>query len=170
MPIELILYYDPNVDLEEVSKVKEALENILKISFSKTIELNLPTSTYNLFRKQYNGQKLLNRLIDEVKSSPFLWIVSSDLYVPKMNFVFGLASKYFGALVSFHRLKSLEMKIKESLHECGHVLGLEHCTNYCVMQYSNSLEEALEKPSFLCSSCLHELEKSKVFLTKTKTK
>jgi len=85
-------------------------------------------------------------------------IIGDDLFVPVMNFVFGLASKFYGSITSFYRLKGLEMKTKISIHECGHVLGLEHCQNYCVMQYSNSLPEAQQKPSTLCDECKKKLE------------
>jgi len=75
-----------------------------------------------------------------------------------MNFVFGLATQFYGAIVSFYRLENLEMKIKESIHECGHVLGLGHCTNDCVMQYSNTLDEALQKPDYICNTCAEKLK------------
>ncbi|MHA1515666.1 MAG: hypothetical protein ACTSPF_09040, partial [Candidatus Heimdallarchaeaceae archaeon] len=57
---------------------------------------------------------------------------------------------------------SANMKIKESVHECGHILGLGHCKEVCVMQYSKNLEEAILKPPYLCWKCkmlLKETEK-----------
>ena len=42
---------------------------------------------------------------------------------------------------------------KEAIHEIGHVLGLKHCKNNCVMQFSNTLYEAKAKPSILCNNC-----------------
>jgi predicted Zn-dependent protease len=35
------------------------------------------------------------------------------------------------------------------------VLGLDHCTNYCVMRFSNTLADTDEKPDTYCSAC-HE--------------
>jgi archaemetzincin len=56
-------------------------------------------------------------------------------------------------MLSIFRLSTVDLKEREAIHEIGHVLGLNHCSNRCVMQYSNSLWEAQNKPSFLCESC-----------------
>jgi archaemetzincin len=79
--------------------------------------------------------------------------VDRDLYVEGMNFVFGLSSRFKGSVLSVYRLPSQEMVEKEAIHEMGHVLGLGHCGNFCVMQFSNSLEEAMEKPGYFCERC-----------------
>ena len=128
------------------------------IKFKEKIVWEISDLAFDSSRNQYDGQKLLNELIDEKGIRFFFWIVHDDLFVPVMNFVFGLASKFYGSITSFYRLKGLEMKTKISIHECGHVLGLEHCQNYCVMQYSNSLPEAQQKPSTLCDECKKKLE------------
>ena len=158
-PFALTIYYDPNILLNEVREVATALARKAPSLIIKELkELSLSSSpyflsTYDTERNQYNGQKLLNYLINHQASFPFLWIISYDLYVPSLNFVFGLGTKDSGAIVSFFRLPSIEMKFKESLHETGHVIGLAHCRNYCVMQFSNSLREALKKPSEFCDAC-----------------
>jgi archaemetzincin len=46
---------------------------------------------------------------------------------------------------------------KETLHELGHVFGLEHCKNSCVMRFSNSLNDTDRKPESFCPSCLSRL-------------
>ncbi|MHA1200221.1 MAG: peptidase [Candidatus Heimdallarchaeaceae archaeon] len=156
----LTVFYDPKLDYEEIKTISEQLERTFGIKIKEIRKNKLGFRAYNWSRKQFDGQKLLNRLIDNENYRFFFWIVKGDLYVPVMSFVFGLASKYYGALVSFHRLDSSEMKIKESVHECGHIYGLEHCLNSCVMQYSTSLEEAEKKPSLLCEDCLQKIEKN----------
>ncbi|MFX1417183.1 MAG: hypothetical protein ACFFC0_10250 [Promethearchaeota archaeon] len=40
----------------------------------------------------------------------------------------------------------------------GHVLGLRHCANYCVMQFSNSLADTDDKPESFCTDCRRKLE------------
>ncbi len=70
-----------------------------------------------------------------------------------MNFVFGVAHPGKAAVLSTHRLDSLDLINKEAIHETGHVLGLQHCNNECVMQFSNSLYEAKAKPATLCERC-----------------
>ncbi|MHA1211907.1 MAG: hypothetical protein ACTSSH_05545 [Candidatus Heimdallarchaeota archaeon] len=39
-------------------------------------------------------------------------------------------------------------------------MGLEHCQNFCVMQYSTSLKEAEKKPSSLCKDCQKNIEEN----------
>ena len=157
----LILLYDPSIDIKEVHDISKAIEEVYEIEIKSKTPLKIKKTAYSKKRRQYNGQKLLNELIEKENLSFFFWIVEDDLYVPVMNFVFGLASQFCGAIVSFYRLDTLEMKIKESVHECGHVLGLGHCDNFCVMQYSNSLREAIEKPSTLCSECKSKIKDNK---------
>jgi len=106
-------------------------------------------------REQYNASALLLELT-KLKNL-FLWIVNEDLYVEGMNFVFGCALPYRGAVLSTYRLDSDELVKKEVIHEVGHVLGLQHCRNYCVMRFSNSVRDAKQKPSYLCESCKSKL-------------
>ncbi len=161
MVISIKLFFDPQVDKEEVQLVRIALQKTFGIEITEGIVLEINKSAYSRRRKQFDGQKLLNELIDDKKLEFFFWIVNDDLYVPVMDFIFGLATQFSGAIVSFYRLNSLEMKIKESIHELGHILGLEHCINFCVMQYSTKLTEAINKPSYLCTECENKIIENK---------
>ncbi|HVQ01245.1 MAG TPA: peptidase, partial [Candidatus Thermoplasmatota archaeon] len=62
-----------------------------------------------------------------------------------------------GALLSLYRLPTTDLKEKEAIHEVGHVMGLKHCPNRCVMRFSNSLGEAQRKPLTLCERCKQTL-------------
>ena len=84
---------------------------------------------------------------------PGLWVIQEDLYCIDMNFVFGYAMCGEGVVLSIHRLNSEELIGKEAIHEIGHILGLRHCRNRCIMQFSNSLWEATIKPLYFCESC-----------------
>ncbi|XP_050411232.1 archaemetzincin-2 [Patella vulgata] len=45
-------------------------------------------------------------------------------------------------------------------HETCHLLGFQHCTFFhCAMNESNSIEEAVTQPLFLCPVCLRKLQK-----------
>lgn len=107
------------------------------------------------------GQWRAGALLDHVTRSggPRLWIVEGDLYADGLNFVFGLALRARGAVVSTARLPDEGMVVKEALHEAGHVLGLAHCRNACVMQFSNDLPHALAKPSSFCGTCRAKLDR-----------
>lgn len=133
----------------------------VKESLSKTFGLrtlsykkNLVETAFNKARKQYDAERLLEHIKGENLA---LWIVSKDIYCGGMNFVFGLASPRIGAVLSAYRLDDVEIVEKEAIHEIGHVLGLRHCNNDCVMQFSNSVWEAKRKPKELCEDCRGKL-------------
>jgi archaemetzincin len=111
---------------------------------------------FNRERGQYYAPKLLSFLIN--KDRPAIWIVDEDIYASGMNFIFGLASYKKGAVVSSYRLDD-QLIAKETIHEVGHVLGLKHCSNECVMRFSNSVMEARMKPMKLCDECKEKLKK-----------
>ena len=101
-----------------------------------------------------------------------------DLY-PRdaWNFVFGLADMLGrNGVFSFARYvpdetkhsskrqtayaeaRVLKCAVKVMAHEFGHCFGLKHCIHFgCLMQGSNSAEEAGKKPAFLCPVCLSKL-------------
>lgn len=88
-----------------------------------------------------------------------LGVTVKDLYVPGLNFVFGLAYKN-SAVISLVRLKSENKEqyfgraLKEAVHEIGHLMGLLHCPNAkCVMHFSNCLGDTDYKKEDLCGEC-----------------
>ncbi len=134
------------------------------------IRLPVPFDSYDPTRLQY-------------KASPFLWILSTqvtpkscglglvdlDLFTKDLNFIFGVAQKGGNAVVAIPRLcQSTDGKPAEpalvfqritkiAFHELGHVLGLDHCNNECVMVFSNCLEDTDQKPDTFCPSCQQKL-------------
>jgi len=95
-------------------------------------------------------------------------IVNGDGYVEGLNFVFGLASPQIStATVYTSRLVSHDMSLtvtrisKEVIHELGHLLGLNHCSNpLCVMSFSNSVREVDRKGLSFCTSCALKLSRN----------
>lgn len=134
-----------------LSLVKQALEETYPVEIEYSGHISLPSRAYDTERRQYNAGILLGDLLTR-RDIRFL-IIEDDIYYPGMNFVFGLAAFYRGAILSTSRLDSDNLIRKEAIHEMGHVFGLKHCTNRCVMKYSNSLWDAKLKPSTLCSEC-----------------
>jgi archaemetzincin len=140
----------------------------------KTLEANLPEcgfrvldierkefpeDGYNSYRKQYHAKYLL----DEVMGMRIrtLAVCDVDLYVPDLNFVFGLAEKPGqAAVISVNRLHHQDNVIfagrvlKEAVHELGHTLGLDHCENpRCIMHFSNCLADTDDKKLDFCERC-----------------
>ena len=124
--------------------------------------LPLYDRAFNPVRRQYDAYVLLDYLIRCVMSDTALWVIDRDMYCENLNFVFGLAMFHIAAVVSTYRVPSPEMVAKEAVHEMGHVMGLQHCKKRCVMRFSESLEDALEKPDQLCPECKKALDRKVV--------
>ena len=122
---------------------------------------------YNPERKQYLSSKLLASLKKSQRDERVVGVADVDLYIPRLNYVFGEADVGSGtAIVSLCRLRQefyglapdealfLERATKEIVHELGHTFGLGHCpNNKCVMHFSNSLADTDLKEAHFCSKC-----------------
>jgi len=137
--------------LPHIKQISKSIEETFSVEVIYKGSMKPPSCAFNEKRRQYYAPALLN-LLEEAS----LWIVDVDIYTNGMNFIFGLAGDG-KAVVSSYRLGNIEMIEKEAIHETGHVFGLPHCKNRCVMQFSNSLMEAMEKPSQLCQECIKKL-------------
>jgi archaemetzincin len=91
-----------------------------------------------------------------------------DLYVPRLNFVFGEADPQRGvAVFSLARLHTpdrdrfVHRAATEAVHELGHTYGLTHCNDpHCVMWFSNTLAETDRKGTGLCAAHARALQLS----------
>jgi archaemetzincin len=128
-----------------------------------------PRFAYNVTRQQYHSTAILAHMSNRgtSPSSLILGVISADLYIPILTFVFGEAQLQGScALLSTHRLRQEfyglpanpvlfhSRLLKEAIHELGHTLSLTHCENYqCVMSPSHAVEWIdLKSPAF-CSPC-----------------
>ena len=161
--------------LESVGDVADATVEKLKDKVGSVFHCPVETKAgfadlaqaYNPERKQYDSSKLLASLGKAEKKERVVSIADVDLYVPRLNFVFGEADIGSGtAIVSLCRLRQefygmdpddtlfLERATKEIVHELGHTFGLEHCpNNKCVMHFSNSLADTDVKEEHFCDKC-----------------
>lgn len=155
---------------ELLARLIEENRDRLLLHFTKiSIEsrnLPVPEGAYARRRQQYKAQPFLEMLESHISHSTHaLGLVDLDLFVPELNFIFGIAQYGGNALVTLPRLRNsfyglpddadlfFQRTVKEVFHELGHVLGLRHCTNHCVMQFSNSLSDTDNKPDTYCISC-----------------
>jgi archaemetzincin len=128
---------------------------------------------YDPGRRQYDGTRLLKEvsLMFPPESIKTLGLVSVDLYIPILTYIFGQAYLNGNAgIASTYRLKNelYGMKQNEELlrdrfrkvciHELGHSFGLIHChTPLCVMKSSTYVEDLDQKGQNLCIKCREEI-------------
>lgn len=135
--------------------------------------LPVPKETFNQWRKQYNAEQMMSilcktqvaKFID--REVPTLFITDEDIYYDGLNFVFGVEDPVLSAsIVSIARLRPefydqrpdhalvIERTVKETLHEVGHQLGMDHCPRpFCVMAFSPSVGDVDSKKKDFCNDC-----------------
>jgi len=130
----------------------------------------VPQDAYNASRHQHHSTTILARIQDYAEKSQadrVLGVTDADLYVPRLNFVFGEAQcSGRSAVISLFRLRPefygrppsrdlfVERSVKEAVHEVGHTLGLGHCSNpACIMFFSNSILDTDRKKLAFCEKC-----------------
>ncbi len=161
-------------------EVKDALEAAISFFFGKAkieeLRFAVPPETYNRERRQVDAGKLIELMLNMQNlegKDLIIGLISEDIYIKNMNFIFGLAHiSGKKVLISTYRLTKNPMLedlphedykerfFKETLHEVGHVLGLKHCNDKsCVMSFSSTIREVDEKLPSFCSICLEKLER-----------
>lgn len=123
-------------------------------------EIRPPEQSFNKFRQQYEANIILDHL-EKNFDEKVLAITDKDIYTSGLNYVFGLAKlKGKAAIVSIFRLMTADKEllkerlIKETIHEFGHVLGLQHCKEKgCVMNFSNNIRDIDNKTTEFCHMC-----------------
>jgi len=156
-----------NIADEIIEELKDKVGGIFHCPVAIKAGFSDLAQAYNPERKQYLSSKLLASLKKAEGEERVVGIADVDLYVPRLNFVFGEADMVSGtAIVSLCRLRPeyyglasdealfLERATKEIVHELGHTFGLGHCPkNKCVMHFSNSLADTDLKEAHFCSKC-----------------
>lgn len=145
--------------------VQRILAPSLEQRFGLTVKVSKAPDPWSRKRDwQSNAEDILSEVMAtraRAGTDLALGITDDDLFVPGMNFVFGLASREAGAaVVSVNRLKDKDAAVfagrvtKEAVHEVGHLYGVSHCSDPgCVMHFSNTLSDTDAKADTFCPRC-----------------
>ena len=171
------------VDEAVLLRIRDSLARVFPDATFSVNEEKLPLreETFDKKRRQYQSHIILSEVqscaVKKTRLERVLGVVDADIFVPKLNFVFGEAAcPGKAALISLWRLKPefygeppnmelfLERALKEAVHEIGHTLGLRHCPRTsCVMHFSNSISDTDIKQNLFCDKChLHVKISSKL--------
>jgi archaemetzincin len=153
-----------------------ALQSVYDCEVKVREQQSIPSGAYNAGREQYRAEDFIQQARRVGRGAKNIAITPKDLYYHRRNYVFGLA--YLdgeGSVISTYRLDDDDgvghatdggfsskddddqfgdRVRKEVVHEIGHTMGLEHCSNNrCVMSFSPTVREVDVKEENLCGSC-----------------
>jgi len=145
--------------------VAETFQRVCHVAPSVAV----PEGAFDARRRQYSAEMILRSIVPPEEVERALGVVDVDLFVPELNFVFGLAGRD-RAVIALPRLRAgalgepadsslfRQRVAKEAVHELGHTFGLGHCPNrHCVMAFSNSLHDTDVKSDKFCPICRERL-------------
>jgi len=168
-----------NVPQDVLVEIFNNLKDTYKTTCRVLPKIEIPKESFNLWRKQYDADKIMSILSDnsEVrfidKQIPSLLVIDEDLFYAGLRFVFSVQDPEKSAcMLSVKRFRPgfygdtpnqkllVSRSGKEAVHEIGHYIGLGHCENIkCAMAFSPSVEDIDKKEKNLCDRCKMKLFK-----------
>ncbi len=166
--MRIVLVPVGKVDPAEMRLLRDSLREVFSMDVAIGKGIPLPAVAWNPARSQYDAGMVIESLSlsgEAAGCDRVLGVTGVDLYLPGMNFVFGIAERR-NALISLHRLEQSfynlpgdagvfrRRAVVEAVHELGHTFGLAHCENpRCVMHFSNTIADTDRKGPAFCTIC-----------------
>lgn len=167
------------VELKILRYLQTELKVILQGIFDDIQIINkvckIPKNSYDAATRKFLAPLFMFEIRNYAEERDFdkiLGITSVELLDDERESFFGQAeygpeakiamiSLYYLFPESYKKIKNLllERVLKETLHEIGHTLGLEHCINNCVMIYSDEIISIDIKPAIFCEECREKILK-----------
>ena len=174
---EIVLLPIGDTDPAVVGRVAARVGEALNVDVGVGQPQPLPEGAFDQRRGQFRSSFFLESLARLRRSFPgrrrpyLLGVAEADLFVPRLNFIFGEADHAAGvAVISLARLRPQfygrppdprlleDRAFKEAIHEIGHVYGLLHCRDpRCIMHFSNTIEDTDRKGPGFCPDCEGQL-------------
>ena len=146
-----VYVYWQNSCASDVAGVVEALQNMFSVIAVSASGKDPQRQSFDTSRGKYDvGWMLLD--LSKTAEEPALWIIDEDICYADREYLYGASWRGY-AVVSTVRTGHGENMYKEVCHEVGHMFGLEHCNNACLMNSSYGLNKLEAKPLRLCSDC-----------------
>jgi archaemetzincin len=151
-----------SIEKEIIEKAVQAMKKQFNVDAEFFKEIPIPWTAER--NNQIKASDLLlseREILENNNADAILALTEKDLFMPDLNFLFGLADPIENiAIISIYRLKNLNKNKylsrvqKETIHEVGHLFNLEHCENSnCVMNFSDNIEDVDKKENKLCAKC-----------------
>lgn len=174
--MDLLIFWDAGVPPGIQAPLCRELASLLPLT-PKVRESHFVVTGFIPSRRQTDATALLDSLDLYKRRSrvqePVLLVVSEDLCRAGDEYLFGLSRRSTGnAVVSTRRLSNdyygfpdddadlIDRLVKESAHEIGHLLGLDHCRDpECIMFNPLLLEDVNRQRRWFCPSCRSTLER-----------
>lgn len=130
---------------------REMLSSLFEMSFQNlglSMEFSNPQED---LQGRTDAVVLLSMLLRKFGAHPAILVVDGEIYLAGVGSIFGCAAGRCAITTTFGLSRGAWMNVV--MHGIGHILGLDHCIERCLMQPAMNEEEVERRPFALCEQC-----------------